>query len=531
MIPDRFRTVEHHEDVRRKKADKLTWIDSRSSRAVVRFTLVIFCILCVGSLLAQEDLRLANMGDPVNTPADEFAPSVTQDGKTLVFSSKRNGGRYPDIFVTHKSDQGWSEPEPIVDINSRYSDESPSISGDGKMLFFSSDREGSLEYRAAGSIRVSFDLYMSYNENGSWTRPIKVPGDINTIHHERSPSFDEKTRTLFFSRWAFGDFNQAEIWKSEMTAEGFTTPEKLPPQINAGYQEAGFTPARDRSGYYFASRRPGGLGGWDLYYTEYKDGEFGEPLNLGDRINSKENDIYLTLFQDQLFFCSDREGGAGNYDIYAIDYPEEQQQELRFVVRNARTGDAVQSRVRLDLNAEQSLARITDEHGRFAIAVPAETSAVGDGFTVRIQQRGFLPFERTFSEGDLNGLSADEIPLELSPIEKDASFTLHAIQFDYNSATIRPESYPVLDELVDYLSSNPDVKLEIIGHTDLHGEYDYNMRLSRERAQAVFDYLTARELNRNRFRVSGAGFTRPLIDRKGSPYDEQNRRTEFRVLE
>ncbi len=473
--------------------------------------------LALGSLVAAPSTgNIENVGEPINSPLDEFAPSLTADGKTMVFNSKKLGERYQDLFISHFKDGKWTTPEPLARLNSLYNDEAPYITPDGKVLFFASDRDGSKEMPKdeSGRIKVSFDIYWSRLENGQWSLPLPVPGEVNTEHHERSPSLDLKTGFLFFARWPFGDFDRSQIMAAKYTNGRFVGTAVLPESINAGYQEAGFTPALERDGFYFSSRRPGGVGGWDVYFVPLtKEGGFGEIEHLGPEVNSEADDIYYSVRDNRGFLSSNREGGLGRYDIYGVPG----RAELVFVVKDKKTGKAVAAAAEVERGGEKKNRQAAAD-GRFTEQAGAERVAV------RIRHKGYLPFSETYA-----GKSGEHV-IQLVPIEKDASFDVHAIYFDANEAQLKPESYPVLDELASFLADNAKLKLEIIGHTDLHGDFEYNMDLSRKRADAVREYLTGRGVAGNRLTTKGAGYTRPVIRQKGGDADAKNRRTEFKII-
>ena len=145
-----------------------------------------------------------------------------------------------------------------------------------------------------------------------------------------------------------------------------------------------------------------------------------------------------------------------------------------------------------------------------------------------INEKGYLPL---FKSIDIPSLKGKPKILELIPIEEEASFDIHEIYFDFESAKIKPESYPYLNALADYLKRNPSMKFEIIGHTDLHGTHEFNNKLSLARANSVKNYLIARGLDKNRFTVKGAGKTQPKVPEIGPGFDEMNRRTEFKLKE
>lgn len=377
-----------------------------------------------------------NIGTPVNSAKNDFAPAISPDGSYMIFNSGRHG-KYQDLYITYLKDGTWSEPEPMTKLNSPYNDETPFLSADGTVLLFSSDRDGSIEMprNDLNQIRVSFDLYWSRRVNGEWTAPEPLPGSVNTQYHEKTPSLSRDGKTLYYCTWLFGDMNRTALVRAEFRNGGFLDPKPLPAPFNSGYQDLALVPAEDLEGFFFASNRPDSTGMFDLYFVSYRKGKFGAPQNLGDRVNSKENEIFLSRADQRYYICSDRGGGLGQFDLYSS-----------FV------------------------------------------------FT------------------------------------KEANFETRAIHFDFDEAVIRKESHPYLDALSQFLKEHGDTRIEIIGHTDLHGTDDYNNRLSLKRAEAVKNHLAARGLDPKRFTISGAGKSQPVVSQTGKGFDELNRRTEFRIM-
>lgn len=500
-----------------------------------------------GASATDASAPLENAGEPINTPFDEFAPSVTADGRMLVFNSRRSGEDYQNLYVSYFREGRWTAPQPMRALNSPYNDETPMLTPDGSLIFFASDRDGSAEMPAdeRGRIRVSFDIYWARREGDGWSRPLRVPGDVNTATHERAPALDERTNTLYFSRWPFGDsaLDNSTVYSADYQDGRFRNVQKLPESINAGYGESAFTPARDKpNGFYFSSRRPGGLGGWDIYYVEQNEsGEFGEPRNAGPAINSDAHEVYYSTVGGRGWLASNRAGGAGRYDIYGQPAGE----RVVFEVRDARSKKPLQ--VTVEAQSGERKGRVeTDANGQFMLDMPESLTRL----RMSIEESGYLPYEGDFAIGggdpDENtpGATNDatisgenvrredgKYVIELQPVEADATFAMRAIHFDANKDEIKRESHPVLDRVVRFLERNPGLRLEIIGHTDLHGPADYNLDLSERRAAAVRAYLESKGVAESRLETKGLGFSRPAVDRKGEPYDEQNRRTEFRILD
>lgn len=474
-----------------------------------------------------------NIGPAINTPGDDFSPSFTADGKVMVFNSKRRGERYQNLYISYYSNGAWSEAQPLNELNSPYNDETPFITPDGGYIFFSSDRDGSIEMQAepTGQIRVSYDLYVSRHNGSQWERPIRLPGTINTAHHERSPSLSADLMTLYYTTWPFGDITRAYIMKAEYSDGEFIHPQALPAPINTNSQDLGLMPSPDGKGFYFSSLRDGGYGGWDIYYVPFINGKYGPAVNMGPQINSKYNELHLTIIDTQVFFSSNRPGGSGLYDIYTAQIAAEES-GLKIVVRDKKTKKPLSVEMNVSTKIKESdektvtyeIKKKTDDTGEAVVQLAPEAKDAD----VTILHRQYFPvMEKIEIEKHLN----TPYIIELVPIEKEARIDIHAIYFDFESSVIRTESFPYLATLAEYLKKNPSLRFEITGHTDLHGNDEFNTRLSLERAQAVKDYLVQKGLNETRFTVRGAGKSEPKVPKMGPGYDEQNRRTEFKLID
>lgn len=474
---------------------------------------------------------LKNMGPSLNTPSDDYSPTFSSDGKTMIFNARRDGQKYMDLYISRRSDTGWTKPQPIKELNSPYNDETPYLFPNGKIIIFSSDRDGSKEMPAdvTGKIKVSGDLYSSHFKNGKWSPPQPLPGDVNSIHHEKSPVMAPDGLTLFYVQWPFGNIQKSRIMKAHFLNGTFVKKGLVSEKVNSGHQELGLTLAPGGKGLYFSSRKPGGFGGWDIYFTPFTKEGFGKIENAGPEINSPANDLYLNILKDEtIFLCSNRKGGLGRYDLYSTKSTG--LKPARFQVLDVRTGKPVETKATVEAwlpgsaKIAASVGKKTGNGGTFQFKFMPGL----DRIRVRVHEPGYLPLKRTYQTADLMNGKLNK--LKLIPLEKNQSFTIHDIHFDFNSAQIRSDSYPYLKQLVEYLARDKSSRFKIIGHTDLHGNDDFNDKLSLERARSVRNYLVSQGLAEKRFEIEGRGKREPLVDRKGEGYDQQNRRTEFRLL-
>ncbi len=261
-----------------------------------------------------------NPGKPLNSITSDFAPSFTADGKTMVFNSKRDGQKYTDIYISYYNKGSWSTPTSIRKINSKYSDETPFIAANGSYIIFASDRDGSFASRdRRGRTRVSFDLYMSKKSGNGWGRPFKLPGRVNTSFHERAPSVSLNGKMLFYTTWPFQNSKKSRIMVARFSEKGFGKGVIMPQPVNSGYYDMALI--QDKEGFYFSSARPGGYGGWDIYFVAFKKGKLGtSAVNLGPIVNSKHNEVYYSKNNNTAYYCSNRPGGIGRFDIYRASF-------------------------------------------------------------------------------------------------------------------------------------------------------------------------------------------------------------------
>jgi len=485
-----------------------------------------------------------NMGAGVNTNFNEYFPSITADGKQFLFTREIREGeqiRQEDFYMSNKGSGAWEKAFPMTGVNTPGNEGAPSISADGNYMFFASCMEMSGDYGSPDRKGYgSCDIFYSQKVNGKWTKPVNVGPPINTANWETQPSFSSDGKTLYFIRGLIsrGDIKEQDIYVSTIGEDGrFTTPIKLSDKVNTTGQEESVFIHPDNQTLYFSSDGHPGLGGLDIFMSKKQaDGSWGEAVNLGYPINSYKDDNSLLVDPSGkiAYFASNREGGFGNLDIYWFELPEDiRPEKLTYVkgkVYNAKTKEPLEAKFELyDLETQQNVTEsYSDKAGQFLVTLTANKN-----YIVNVNRDGFLFYSDNFS---LKGKVADfdkpfllDIPLQ--PIDTGSTVELKNVFFDVDKWELKPESKAELDKLVLFLTKNPNVKIELGGHTDNSGKKDWNKTLSTNRAKSVYDYLiTNGKIAAARLSYKGYAETRPKVPNDTPENKAKNRRTEFKVV-
>jgi len=421
-----------------------------------------------------------NLGPPINTPMNEGAPSISADGQMLIFTGCNRPGGYGacDLYFSKRvSADKWSRPQNMgPKVNSKFWESQPSISSDGKTLFFVSNRPG-------GFGRDNADIWMSTFENGDWTSPINLGPNINTTGSEEAPFIHPDTKTL-----------------------------------------------------YFASTGRVGMGQSDIYVSrKNEDGTWSEAKNLGYPINTCGNEISLLVSAsgELAYFGSDKEGGFGGLDLYSFPlYEGARPQKISYMkgrVYDARTKKPLSANFEL-IELSKGKTEIQSESnsgtGEFLICLPSSKS-----YGLNVSKPGYLFYSENFSLADQRDYKKPFIKdVPLQPIDTGLKVQLKNVFFETAKFNLLDDSRAELDKLVDFLKFNNTIVIEISGHTDNFGDKKANILLSQNRAKAVNDYLIAHGIVQQRLKFKGYGDTQPIASNDTPEGRQQNRRTEFKVL-
>jgi outer membrane protein OmpA-like peptidoglycan-associated protein/tetratricopeptide (TPR) repeat protein len=468
-----------------------------------------------------------NLGDSINTEESEYFPSLTIDGNEMIFT-RRLHNYNEEFFGSIKQDDKWRKAIRLKgNINTPLNEGAQNISQDGQWLVFT----GCNRPDGFGSC----DIYISYLTNNGWSEAMNLGGRVNTDQWESQPCLSPDKRDLYFASRRLGGYGGSDIYVTHMQPNGkWSEPENLGPTINtAGDESSPFIHA-DNQTLYFTSNGLPGYGEEDIFISRRdNEGKWTTPQNLGYPINtiSHEGTIFITADSKTAFYASDRSDSKGGLDIYSFELrPDIRPYKTLWVkgkVYDQKTALGLPSAVELiDLASKRTISKVqTDETGNYLITLP-----VGKDYAFNVNRQGYLFFSDNYSLKDKSPDSTYEKNIPLQPIEIDASIVLKNIFFDFNKFDLKPESQVELDKVVQLLNENPTVKIQIEGHTDNIGNAADNLKLSTNRAKAVVMYLASKGINPTRLTAKGFGATKPVAENKTEEGRAQNRRTELKVV-
>ncbi|MCK6616626.1 MAG: OmpA family protein [Cyclobacteriaceae bacterium] len=503
-----------------------------------------------------KNFSIVNIGREINSEWDDYAPVFNESEDQVIFTSRRRDGNmnqnvdldnkpFEDIFIARKVNGQWTAAENIGSpINTPYHDSNLALSADGQTLFIYTDEGGG-------------DIYYSDRQpNGTWGAPVPLPGIINSSYEEKSITISSDEKTLYFSSNRPGGYGGLDIYRATKDAKGeWSNVKNMGPKINTEYDDDGPFIDYDGKTLYFSSKGRKGMGGFDIYKSVFDEAtnEWSEPENLGYPINTPDNDIYFVSTKDgkRAYYSSVREDGLGYDDIFMITIPqpvvaakepeklpepipeiEKQKFPLRYQVKvvEAGSGRPLEAKVRLQgLRDNLVVPGVSGETGIMEFLIRAEEPK---DYRLSVELEGYAFVNQNLK---LEGASETERSItrtvELRKLTTGVVSVLRNIYFDFDKATFRTESYTELNKLERMMAENPNLKVEIAGHTDAIGTAAYNKLLSQRRAEAVKDFLTKKGIDPRRITAVGYGKTRPLASNDDEEEGrELNRRVEFKVL-
>lgn len=499
------------------------------------------------SLLAS-GIIVEQLDENVNSEYSEVNPLLSPDGKTLYFSRRNHpqnvGG------VNDKEDIWYSELGPdgkwqlAKNMGPEFNNEYPnfinsitSVTPDGKSAVMLLGNK----YMPNGKMLAGVSV--STNVGGNWSKPVPL-NIINDYNFNEKANYflTNNRKTLLMSVEREDSFGDRDLYVSFMKDDSvWTEPLNLGSIINtAGTESAPFLAADDKT-LYFSSDGFSGYGGSDIYVSRRLDDtwtNWSEPENLGPEINSPLDDLFFNIPAESDYAYYSRGVSENNLDIFRVKLPIYKSPEPWVTVKgkliDAETGKPIGAKIiyeRLPDGTEMGIAQSDPLTGEYEIKLPA-----GHLYGIRAEARDHISENQNL---DLRNITADQVienknfdlqPIRVARIDENATITLNNIFFDFDKATLRPESFPELDRLVKVMQERPTMKVQIDGHTCDIGEEQYNLGLSERRARSVQKYLVQKGIDANRIDVKYFGETKPAVPNTNRETRRQNRRVEFKII-
>ena len=491
-----------------------------------------FCPMLYGEKYDQLYFTSSRTPKGANKDKDETISAIT-------------GQRNNDFFLVKQDEQGnWLAPVELEDeVNTEFDEGTPSFSKDGNTMYYTycaQDPEGP---------RTS-EIYVSTRSSAKWgkgTRASIVKDSVTALGH---PAVSPDGKYLYYVSDAVGGFGGKDIFRSRLVGNDFGPMENLGPDINTPGDEM-FPYVRDSVTLYFASNGHPGMGGLDLFKaTQDSTGKW-HVENLKAPINAMGDDFGITFEGDKEkgFFIFNRNDARGYDHLYSFELPVITI-FIEGIVSDVDENPIEDATVRIvgkDGLNEKVLAK---KDGTYRVELERDIR-----YVMMASARGYLNQNFELKTGPEEKNETYIVDFYLSPISKPV--VIENIFYDFDKATLRPESQKALDEMIKMLNDNPNVTIELGAHTDRKGSDQYNERLAQRRAQSVVDYLIAGGIEKERLEAKGYGESVPKVINKkmAKNYDflnegdvlteefiltltpEQqeiadqiNRRTEFKVL-
>ncbi len=484
----------------------------------------------VESIKKPLDIHPQALSEILNAFPLQYFPVLTADENTIIYTAREGISFHDDenIVISNKDEDGnWQQPISISpNINSQFNEGTCTISADGRTLIFT-NCEGR---QSLGSC----DLFITYKTGDEWSVPKNLGKNINSRSWDSQPALSADGRKLFFVSNRGGGMGKRDIWMSQKDAEN-----NWQKAVNLGYvinsTEDEVSPFIHVNGttLFFASQGFPGFGGYDIYKSELSAIGWSQPVNLGYPINTHEDQVSLFVSTNGKngYYSFERKGqGKQNQSLlYGFEFPPNS------ILENASiylTGNVYDNDTKKPLDATIELYVLGSDT---PTAIFTSDPITGKYYTILntnrkivlyIDREGYLFDSKLFDlsvETD-NAINRD---IYLNPIKKGNSVRLNNIFFEVNSALLTTESITELNKLVRFLTLNPTTKITICGHTDNQGTTAYNMVLSENRARAVYDFLIKQDISANKLTFIGYGESKPIVENVDMDSMKANRRIEF----
>lgn len=467
----------------------------------------------------------------INQYGLHYSPVLTADQRSLLFTARRGSGPLDDedLYLATQKEGVWQAPVSVsANINTKLNEGAASLSGDGRVIVFTTcNRPDSYG---------SCDLYISFREGTNWSKPRNMGKNVNSAAWDSQPSLSADGRTLYFASNRKNGLGMEDIYVTRYQANNtWSIPENLGKTINTpGRENSPFLHASGNT-LYFATDGLDGMGGLDLFMVTKEGNKWGTPKNMGYPLNTHRDESSIFISPDNMLgYYSSQQPKGGKLEVALVQFrvPDVWKGKTtssfaQGKVFSAKTKEPLAAQVQVyDLDSVSVLAQqVTSDpaSGEYTIVVNQ-----GQRYALYVTAPGHVLESRHISSASTSKPLA--LDFHLQPLGKGAKAVLSNLFFDTGKSVLRPESRTELDKLQQFFKANPTLKVEIAGHTDNVGQSAANQKLSEARANAVVTYLVSKGIPRNIFQAKGYGDAQPAVPNTSEENRQLNRRIELRVL-
>jgi len=481
--------------------------------------------------LPERKIELEHLPGTVNSDDGEIMPVISTDGKILYFIV--DDGKNQDIYYSILDrNNNWTARKNIGSpLNTQFSDGILSILPDGNTVLLNG------VYNPDGTKEAGYSI--SHNLGDKWAFPERVKiNDFYNRNRFTSACLASDGMTLILALERDDGYGDLDLYVCFRNDDGtFSQPKNLGPTINS--KETDGTPflASDGVTIFFSSDGHAAIGHADMFVSRRQDDSWTNwsiPKNLGKEFNTVGWDAYYTVLAtgEWIYFVSSGSGSMGATDIYRAKLPQEAKPKPVVTVTGAvkdTKGNLIGANIcyeRLSDGKNLGIATSNPATGYYSIVLPA-----GERYGFSIHKEGFLFFSDNLDLSDIVSTSTNERDITLKPVEVGAQIVLNNIFFEFDEDELLPESIGELNRLLQLLKENPQIKVEIAGHTDALGSEGYNVKLSLKRADTVSQWLIDHGIDAARIEAKGYGKSQPIADNDTDEGRAQNRRVTFTIVE
>jgi outer membrane protein OmpA-like peptidoglycan-associated protein len=497
--------------------------------------------------LLASGILIETLDKNVNSEFDELNPLLSPDGKTLYFSRRNHPGNVggandkEDIWYSELDQSGqWQLAQ---NMGTRFNNEGPnfintiqSVTPDGKSAIMVLGNK----YLPNGKMLAGVSI--SARVNGIWSDPkgLEIENDYN-FNEKANYFLTDNRQTLLMSIEREDTRGDRDLYVTFIKRDStWTEPLSLGDIVNSAGEESAPFLASDDKTMYFSSNGFSGYGGSDIYVSKRLDDtwtKWSEPENLGPEINSPLEDLFFNIPASSEHAYYSRGVSEKNTDIFRIKLPIIKGPDPWVTVKgkiiDKATGQPIAAKIiyeRLPDGKGLGVSQSSAETGEYEIRLPA-----GEMYGIRAEGDQKLSESQSM---DLRDIKEDQTieknfnldPIGLASVEANSGITLNNLFFDLEKATLKQESFPELDRIVTLMKDKATMQIEISGHTDISGSEEYNLNLSKARAEAVANYLSGKQIAKDRMTVLFLGESQPKESNDTKEGRRRNRRVEFKIL-